>query len=146
MRRALVGLCLAGAAGLWAWALFWPKEPLPLPEELRGEFVLFRYEPPQQGDGVNPYPPGQERRFLFGADNHYRIRVIVSGGYEMRRQEGTLMVESDKTLRMTQVSMDRVEERDGPWRYATIWGRDETGPYLQLREVDRGYSLYLRRR
>ena len=144
--RILVGVCLAGVAGLWGWALLWHKPVEHLPAHYPGEFVLDRnrYEPPKQGDQDNPYPEGQKRQFHFFADGRYRMRIMVSGGYEMWRQEGRVEAR-DGLLILTQVSVNRSEQRDGPWRYEPSWGKDKDGEYLRLHEVDLGYTIYLRR-
>ena len=49
--RILLGVCLAGVVGLWAWALLWHKPVHALPQDYVGEFVLDRelYSPPEGG-------------------------------------------------------------------------------------------------
>jgi hypothetical protein len=143
--RILLGVCLTGVVGLWAWALLWHKPVQALPPDYVGEFVLDRelYLPPK-GDDSNPYPLGQKRHFYFFADGRYKMRIMVNAGYEMWRQEGQVE-ERDGLLILTQVSVNRSEKRDGPWRYAPSWGRDKDGDYLRLHEVDLDYTIYLRR-
>ena len=144
--RILLEVCLAGVAGLWGWALLWHKPVENLPADYVGEFVLDRerYVPPKEGGQNNLYPQGQTRHFYFFADGRYKMRIMVNAGYEMWRQEGQVE-ERDGLLILTQISENRSEKRDGPWRYAPSWGRDKDGEFLRLREVDRDYTIYLRR-
>ncbi len=117
-----------------------------LPQDYVGEFVLDRelYSPPEGGDEANPYPLGQKRHFYFFPDGRYKMRIMVNAGYEMWRQEGQVE-ERDGLLILTQVSENRSEKRDGPWRYEPSWGRDKDGDYLRLHQVDLDYTIYLRR-
>jgi len=142
--RILFGVSLTGIALLWGWALYWPKPPGELPERFVGEFVLVRYVPASRAD-QDPPIPGQTKHFYFRADGTYKVRIMVSGGYEMWRQEGAVEVR-DGLLVLTQVSKNREESRsEHPHRFKASWGQDKGGEFLGLKEVDRGYELVLRR-
>ncbi len=142
--KILFRICLVGVAGLWGWALFWSKAVEELPARFVGEFVLDRdlYVPGENAD-QNADPPGQERHFYFFQDGSYKARIMVSGGYEMWRQEGFAEMR-DGLFVLTQISVNRERARREPHRYEPSWGQDKKGEYLRLKEIDRGYELFLR--
>lgn len=145
MKQAALMLCLVATAGLWGWALLWPKPAEPLPDRYCGEFVLYRFEPPEGVVMANPFPPGQERRYTFRPEGTWSLKVLVAKGYEMFRQEGILLLEPDGTLSMEQVSENRKETHKQPDRYRPEWSVDAKGkPILKLTHKDQGYEFYLR--
>lgn len=132
-------------AGVWAYALKWPVPSDPLPARYQGTFLLYRFEPPQGVTMPNPYVPGHMWYYTFNADSSYRISVEVTDGYEMSRHEGVVRLGEGQSLTLDQVSSNRREERL-PYRYGTIWDRDDKGrEVLVLTSVDEGYRLFLRR-
>ena len=159
--KAVAALCLLGAAGIWAWALLWPKPPEPLPDTYVGTFVQSGFEPPidKAGERVsmpNPYPPGQTRRWIFRADGTYTMSVVVIGGFEMMRHEGTIRYsEQDGLIEMRQLS-ENLKRSEEPlrFRYAPRWGQDNQGRFLLLigeleteeekARLKQGSELYLR--
>ena len=160
--KPLIAACLLGAAGLWAWALFWPApKPEPIPEKWVGTFFIEGFEPPIDTNGErvpmsNPYPPGQTRTFEFGASGTYTLSVVVSGGYEMLRQEGRLEVLEGDVLKMTQKSENRTKLKEPvpPFQWKARWTEDKKGRLIQLIRVlgddethlQQGEELYLRPR
>ena len=159
--KPLIAFCVAGAAGLWIWALFGPvPDPPKIPDRWVGRFAIVGFEPPidKNGDRVpanNPFPPGQTRIFHFRADGTYLLTVGVSGGYEMMRQEGTLEVLADDVLLMTQYSENRTKPKQAlpPFRWKATWTRDGNGRLLQFirvleekekKRLSQGEELYLR--
>lgn len=144
LKRWVVVGSVLGIAVLWAGAMLYPKTAELVPAEFLGEFVLFGYVPPKEGSQNSPYPPNETRHFEFFQSGQYLLRIMVSGGWEMRRQEGVVTMD-ENVLVMSQVSVDRVEERDGPWKYATRWDSDKSGRFLRLRSIDEGHELLLRK-
>ena len=63
-----IALTLAGSAGVWYWALYWPKPVAALDAKYCGTFELFRYEPPEGQGGDDPIARGGqgERNALDG--------------------------------------------------------------------------------
>jgi hypothetical protein len=147
MKRALPIVCLAAAAGIWAWALLASKEPAePLPERFRGQFQLAEFEPPDGRPMPIPLPPGRLHLFTFRADGSYVLSAMASGGFEMARREGLVAVDERGVLSLTQVSSNRREERAPPDRFRAEWGEDATGRFLSLRHLEQGYTYVLRPR
>ena len=142
--KILFRICLAGVVGLWGWALFWPKPVDELPARFIGEFVLDRDLYVPGGADQNADPPGQKRHFTFFEDGSYKVRIMVSGGYEMWRQEGQVEMR-DGLFILTQISVNREEVRGEPHRYEPSWGQDKKGEFLRLKEIDREYEYVLRR-
>jgi hypothetical protein len=152
MTRAVPILCLAGAAGVWAWALLWPKE-VPLPSRFVGEYQVAGIETPP---GIaNPLPPGKQYVVRFSADGTYSLSVLLNGGYEILRSEGTAALSEGGTLTLTPISENRVRIRapaegaerrllDRAERFHAEWGKDDTGRYLALRHAEHGYTFRLR--
>ena len=159
--KVLAGVCLLAAAGLWGWALWWPKPLDRLPDPFVGVFVQTGFEPPidKAGERVamrNPFSSGQTRRYTFRADGTYTMSVRVSGGYEMMRHDGMIRYsESDGILEMVQLS-DNLKRDGNPqtYRYAPRWGQDNQGRFLLLvaelkteeerARLKQGAELYLR--
>ncbi|MHC4959502.1 MAG: hypothetical protein ACYTGN_14140 [Planctomycetota bacterium] len=155
-----VGSLLA-AAGLWVWALAAPEDSVgPVPERFVGEFVLWRYEPPLNKDGNSvmmrsPYAPGQERRWHIRADGTYMMRVLVSGGYEMMRQEGVVWVDGEHSMMtMKQLSENRADSEPIDYAYSVQFSNGPQGDELKLtaavtdeerEHLSRGHELYLRK-
>lgn len=148
MKRALPILCLVGAAGVWAFALFAPKEArlVPLPERFVGVYDLSGFEPARGGTPDLPLPPGRGHVFRFSAEGTYSLSVMLHNGYEMLRREGTAVVSDEGVMTLTQVSTNRKEDRGPVDRYHAEWGQDEHGPFLALRHVEQGYTLRMRKR
>jgi hypothetical protein len=144
MKRAVVILCFAGAAAVWAWALAWPKEAVfrPLPERFVGEFQVAGIETPP---GMpSPLPPGKQYVFRFAADGTYTFSIYLNAGYEILRQEGVVEVSDSGVVTFKRVSSNRREDRGEPERYHAEWGKDEKGPFLALRHVTANYTYRLR--
>jgi hypothetical protein len=136
---------LAAIAGLWIWADSARVERDPLPERLCGTFQVYRFEPPEGVTMANPLLAGQRHRYTFRPDGTYRIAVLVSGGYEMLRSDGIAILDHKQVLALRRLSQNRRESPGEPELFGTWWGQDDKGPYLLLRHVERGHSLYLRR-
>ena len=146
MRWALPLLCLLGAAGVWGWAIFAPKETEldPLPARFVGTFRFFGFDPPPGRPMENPLPPGFAHLFTFRADGTYLFSVLVSGGYEILREEGMVTAGADGVVTMTKFSRNRREDRTPPQRFRAEWGEDEIGAFLALRHAEAGYTFRLR--
>lgn len=144
MRQVAPILCLAGALGVWAWALYWPKDATlePLPSRFVGEYQLAGIDTPP--GMTNPLPPGKQYRFRFAADGTYAFSVFLNAGYEILRREGVVTVDEGGTLTLTPISSNRREDRAPAERFHAEWGEDETGPFLALRHADQGYTFRLR--
>ncbi len=144
MSRLAPILCLAGAAGVWAWAFYWPKELKlePLPSRFVGEFQVAGIDTPP---GIaNPLPPGKQYRFRFAADGTYAFSVFLNAGYEILRREGVVTVDESGMLTLTPISSNRREDRAPAERFHAEWGQDETGPFLALRHAEQGFTFRLR--
>ena len=141
--KALLVVLLVLIAGTWGWAVFWPRDAVPLAEEFRGAFRIFHYEPPEGVNLANPFPQGQVHAYTFREDGTYLYQVFVSGDFEMRRNEGYVRVE-DGLLVMEQVSDNRVEESDESSRWEPSWGQDDKGEFLDLKAMPDGYHILLR--
>jgi len=146
MRWAVPFLCLAGAAGLWAWAVLWPKEATlePLPARFAAVYQFAGFDAPPGRPMENPLPPGQAHLFDFRADGTYAFSVMVSGGHEILRREGVVRVSPGGVLTLTPVSTNRREDRGPPEHFHAEWGEDEGGPFLALRHVQQAYTFRLR--
>jgi hypothetical protein len=153
--RVVTILCLAGAAGVWAWALYWPKEATlePLPSRFVGEYQVAGIHAPQ--GMLNPLPPGKQYVFRFAPEGTYSFSVFLNGGYEILRWEGVVAVSETGIMTLTPISKNRVEMRPPPEgsapelldrveRFHAEWGKDDKGPFLALRHADRGITLQLR--
>ncbi|HEX5137254.1 MAG TPA: hypothetical protein VFY93_09795 [Planctomycetota bacterium] len=144
MTRAVTILCLLGAAGVWAWALFAPKTATvaPLPQRFVGAFEVAGIETPP---GMpNPLPPGKQYLFHFTADGTYVLQVFLNGGFEILRREGAIDVGGDGIVTLNRVSSNRREDRAPAERFHASWGQDDTGPFLALRHAEAGYTFRLR--
>lgn len=146
MRWALPLLCLLGAAGVWGWAIFSPKEAAlePLPARFAGTFRFFGYDPPPGRPMENPLPPGSAHFFTFREDGTYLVSVLVSGGYEILREEGTVTADANGVVTMTRLSRNRREDRTPPQPFKAEWGKDEVGAFLALRHAEAQYTFRLR--
>ena len=144
MNRAVVLLCLVGAAGAWGWALFAPKTATfpPLPERFVGAFEVAGIETPP--GMANPLPPGKQYLFRFAADGTYVLQVFLNGGFEILQREGVIEVGDDGVVTLTRVSSNRREDRAPPEQYHASWGKDDIGPFLALRHAGEGYTYRLR--
>ena len=95
-QRFLMGLgivvCLAASAGLWYWAVVWPKPADGLAEDYRGRFVLFQYEPGEEG-GQDPFSMRQRWEYEFTADNQFIFRVFIDGNFIMAERAGLVTEE-----------------------------------------------------
>jgi hypothetical protein len=138
-------LCLAGAAGVWAWALFAPKqaEIEPLPARFVGEFRIFAIAPPPGQEIVTPLPPGKEYIYRFAADGTYSFSVMLNGGFEVTREDGYASIDKDGVLTLRQISRNRQEDRAPPVRWHAEWTSDDKGPFLSLRNEMEGYTFRL---
>ena len=145
MKVAALLLLLLATAGLWFWADSARVELDPLPERLCGTFQVYRYEPPPGVNMANPLLASQRHRYTFRADGTYRISIMVSGGYEMLRSDGMAILDHKQVLALHRLSENRRKSPGEPELYGTWWGQDKDGPYLLLRHVEQGHSLYLRR-
>ena len=146
MRWALPLLCLLGAAGVWGWALFSPKETKldPLPARFAGTFRFFGFKAAPNRPMENPLPPGFAHLFTFREDGTYLLSVLVSGGYEIRREEGVVTAGANGILTMARYSVNRREDPAPRQAYHVEWGEDELGPFLALRHAELGYTYSLR--
>jgi len=137
--------CLAGAAALWAWAL-WPRGPgsaPALPEGLAGRYEFVRLVPgPDAAPGAGAGSLSGEGRFELRADGTYR-RTVLSGGREIARMEGRLAADGD-ALTFTQVSENRTLRREPPQVYRVSWKTDPEGRLLVLRHDGDGHEILLR--
>jgi hypothetical protein len=147
MRRLLLLLGLAAIAALWGWALLAPKtrSASPLDERFVGRFHLFRYEPPKGMRVPPPFPPGEQRFFVFKADGTYELRVLVSGDHELTRLEGYVDLDDDGILTITQVVENRKPAADEPQRYRASWERDKQGEYLLLTGEPEPFRIAVRK-
>jgi hypothetical protein len=146
MRWALPVLCLLGAGGLWAWAVFAEKavELEPLPQGLAGRYVLMNFEPPKGQRMMNPLPPGEGYLFTFREDGTYAISVFIHGGHEILRRQGIVTVDATRNLVLKPLSTNLRPDEAPPERYQATWGSDDQGPFVALREAEHGYTLHLR--
>jgi hypothetical protein len=146
MRWSLPLLCVLGAAGVWGWAIFAPKEAKldPLPARFVGTFRLFGYDPPPGREAENPLPMGSAHIFTFRADGTYLLSVLVSGDYEILREEGIVTAGADGVVTMSRISKNRREDRAPPQPFRAEWGKDEIGPFLALRHAEAGYTFRIR--
>jgi len=132
-------VALAGLAGVWAFALFAPKDPVAPPERFCGRFVIVDYR--QTGESeAPPFPPGQERRLFLREDGSYLLSVLVTGGKELFRQEGSFSVSNDDALTLHRVSENR-HESPAEDRFVARW----EGDVLVLRNEEQGYEFHLRK-
>lgn len=147
MRRLLPLLALAAVAALWGWALLAPrvKSASPLDERFVGRYHLFRYEPPKGMRVPPPFPPGEQRFFVFEADGTYQLRVMLSGDQELTRLEGYVDLDDDGILTITQVTENRAPAPDEPQRYRTSWERDKQGEYLLLTGEPAPFRIAIRK-
>lgn len=147
MKRALPILCLLGAAGAWAFALFAPKEALlePLPAEYVGTYDLVAFDPPKGGSTKNPLPIGKGYVFRFEANGTYAVSVMLNVGYEIVRREGTATVDKDGVMTLSTISTNRQEDRAPAERYRAEWVEDDKGRFLALKSVDHGYTFRLKK-
>ena len=144
MTRVLVVAGLLATVGLWGWALFVPKPLEPLPEEFRGVFRLYRFEPPDGEPMPNPFPAGHTHTYTFLEDGAYELSITVSRGYEMIRREGVVEVDDDGVMTLHQYSENRRELPGAPESFSIRWAEDADGKFLLLRHEQAGYFLYLR--
>ena len=145
MKRAVLLLCLLGAAGIWGWALFAPKHAKlePLPSRFVGTFRFFAFDPsPAQPE--NPLPEGFVHLFTFREDGTYLLSVLVSGGYEIVREEGVVAANEKGVLTMTRISRNRKEDRAPAQSFKAEWGKDPEGAFLALRHAQQGYTWRMR--
>ena len=146
-----IALSLAGSAGVWYWALYWPKPVAALDAKYCGTFELFRYEPPEGQGGDDPIARGQRWIYTIGEDHIYTIRVLVDGEYEMARRSGVVTTEptpdGDHVLVLQQHTMNSIADLGEPDPYYVEWGTDENGAYMRLigdLGDRRGQQLFLR--
>jgi hypothetical protein len=146
MGRAVLFLCVVGAAGLWGWALFASKtaELEPLPARFAGTYRFFMFEPPPGVPMENPLPHGFSHLFTFREDGTYLLSVLVSGGYEIVRDEGVVAADAAGVLTLTRISRNRKESRGTGERFKTERGEDQEGQFLALRHASEGYTFRLR--
>jgi hypothetical protein len=146
MKALLSIVCLAGAAGAWAFALYAPKAAKldPLPERFVGEFRLAGFDPPKGSAMTNPLPPGRAYLFRFSADGTYSFSVLLNGNYEVLRREGIVSVDEAGIMTLTPISSNRREDRSPAQRFHAEWGQDDAGPFLALRDVEAGSTFRLK--
>ncbi|MFI5402167.1 MAG: hypothetical protein ACHQ1G_04460 [Planctomycetota bacterium] len=146
MKRVVLLLCLAGAAGVWAWALLAPRNVKlePLPARFVGTYKLAGFDPPPGRTIENPLPPGAGHAFTFRENGTYVFSVLVSSGYEVLRREGVVAVSGSGVLTLDPISTNRREDRAPPEKFHAEWGEDQGGRFLALRHTDLGYTLRLR--
>lgn len=144
--RVVLLLCLAGAGGLWAWALFAPRDAKlePLPARFVGTYRLAGFDQPPGRTIENPLPRGAGHAYTFREDGTYVFSVLVSGGYEILRREGVVTVSGSGVLTLDRISTNRREDRAPAERFHTEWGEDQGGRFLALRHAELGYTLRLR--
>lgn len=146
MRWAVPLLCLLGAGGLWAWALFSPKEAKlsPLPTRFAGSYEVVGFDPPKDRGMESPLPAGEEQTYTFREDGTYVVSARVGPGYELRRTQGLVSVDADGVLALTPVSTNLREDRAPAERFHAEWGKDAEGPLLLLRHLAAGFTYRLR--
>ena len=144
--RAVVAVCLLGAAGLWAWAFLWPKQPAPFPAEYAGEYRLAQFQSPKGVPMVNPYPRSQRIHYFLRKDGSYLISARLRSGHELNRYEGVVTMDDEGVITLTQVSRNRLAESKPPQRYGMRWHvftGDDPARVLVLTHAEEGYELYL---
>lgn len=141
MKALGLAACALGCAGLWGWALAWPKHAPALPAKLVGEFQ--RFEPKGEVPEPTPFDVGHEQWFRFDDRGSYLVRFLVAGGYEMVRWQGSV-VQQGGTLVLHQVSVNGVEEAADELRFRYEWRADPEGEFLVLVADPGGYHVFLR--
>ena len=145
MKTAVVVVALLCTAGIWAWALIDPgASEGSLPPDFCGRFSFEDFRRPPGVKMEDPFRTGQEQYFVFREDGTYLYRVLVAGGYEMTRNEGTARIDEEGRLVIRQISENRTPLPEAEQVFEPKWMRDDRGDVLVLVGRPEGYQLFLR--